>query len=187
LGRPGPLREIEMKFKYEVKAEIEFTGQDLLVLEYHSKRHYDGACQRFFAEAPHYRDTVDHEGCYWLREWQWQEWKSRNPDAENAAEYTEESQRRPEENLEFAVTVTVSSRSMDLCLKIIERLGSAESWKLIGELMGREMPQIEQTMALMVVPLRLKLRTTFRAIQTEWNRLDEAQNPAPKLDGAVGT
>lgn len=172
------------RFFHKVEIELELTGLDLVVLEYHAKQHYDGSCQRFFTQSKEMR-TPDREGYLWLEDWKWQEWQSRHV-GDGSAQYTEEARRRPEENLEFAATVTVSSRSLDLCMKILERLGHDENWALIGELMGREMPEIEEKMSVLVLPLRYGLKDAFSKIQEEWKRLEATQKAREKDEGIVG-
>ena len=168
------------RFYHKVEIELELTGLDLIILEYHAKRHYDGTCERFFTQPTEMR-TPNREGYGWLEDWRWQEWKSRN-ECNGSAQYTEETSCRPEQNLEFAATVKVSENSLDLCMKILERLGADENWALIKEMMGREMPEIEQKMSTLVLPLRAGLREAFFKIQHEWKRLDAEAKPAPEFE-----
>lgn len=171
------------RFHHTVKIEVELTGLDLTILEYHAKKHYDGACQRFFESARDVRSR-ENDGYVWMNQWQWEDWKSRFGDVEG--KMVEDGEyRHPSENPDLAVTVTVSSRNLDLCLKIIERLGADDSWTTVEYLTGIKMPPVEKKMSELVVPLRESLREAFDKIQREWKRLEEEAAPAPEFDGQL--
>lgn len=171
------------RFRHEVRAQVELSGLDLVVLECHAKQHYDGACRRFFEGAREVRGA-ENDGYVWLGKWQWEDWTRRFGD-DPEAQYTSETTRHPSEDLEFAVVVEASSRTLNLCMKILERLAAEDTWALVEELTGRKMPPIEKKMSELVVPLRASLKEAFNRIQEETRRLDEEQSPAPEFDGEL--
>lgn len=169
------------RFFHRVSIEIELTGLDLVILEYHAKQHYDGTCQRFFEPAHHPRDA-NHDGYGWLGEWQWRDWEARFADVDGKTIEPGEY-RHPSENLDFAVKVRATSDALDLCMKIIERLGADETWEMVEKLTGKKMPPIEQKMGQLVPPLRASIKDAFFKIRDEWERLDEQAKPAPEFEG----
>lgn len=165
------------RFCHKVEIEVELTGLDLVILEYHARQHYDGTCNRFF-ESPRERREPNHDGYTWLSDWQWAEWRSRHED-DPEAQYTKGTVHRPEQNLEFAAKVTVTSRALDLSMKILERLGANETWELVEKLTGRKMPQIEQSMGILARQLSSQIREASCRVQDEWVRLNETQKGTP--------
>lgn len=148
------------RFHYKVLAEVEFTGLELVVLEHHARTHYDSTCQRFFDRG----DT----GYRWKNKF-----RQQNDDKEAT------------EALEGTVTVEVTSETVDLCAKIIERLGYNEAYAMLQELTGMEMPELERKMGVLAKQLRKDISRTFHAIGVEYTRLDDAAKPAPKFDGQL--
>jgi len=180
------------RFHHKVTADITFTGRDLVVLEYYAKKHYDRTCNMFF-EGPEtavdsrgftVNISKERDGRYWLNEWQWQDWKARFDHLEDKQiDYDE--YRHPSENPEFGVTVEVSSRTLDLCMKILERLGIDDTWDLLERMTGKKMPEQEKQMGQLARELSQQIRAAFHAIQHEWKRLDnEARGPEP-LEGEL--
>lgn len=163
------------RFYHQVEIEVEFTGLDLLVLEYHARQHYDRTCKKFFEPDRNMRGEND--GCIWKAHWQFKDWKERfGDDPDKKVEPGE--MRDFSENLELTVVEKVSSRTLDLCMKILERLGYEESWEMVAEIFGKEMPPIEKQMGELARELSEKIRGAFFAIQEEWRRLDSEETAA---------
>lgn len=171
------------RFHHSVSIEVEFTGLDLVILEYHAKQHYDGTCNRFF-ECADYPGQKENDGYVWLSRWQYHDWRERFGHIEGK-KIEDGEMRHPSENLELTVTEVVKPRTLDLCMKIIERLGADDTWEMVSKVFGKEMPPIEQKMSVLVLPLRMKIKEAFFQIQDEWKRLDDAAKPAPELEGEL--
>lgn len=170
------------QFSYKITADIALNGLDLAVLEYCAKHHYDGTCQAFFdpnetvTDSRGFTVTVsrEREGNYWLNEWRWQDWKARFGEDKDA-QYTEETCRHPSEHPEFEITVAVSGRTLDLCMKILERLGVDETWEFLEKFTGHKMPEQEKHIGAHAAQLRCQMLETFRAIEGEWMRLNRPE------------
>lgn len=172
------------RFHYEVKAEVTLTGRDLAVLEYHAKRHYDGTCREFF-DAPQalsevrgkfFPSSSDGQGGLWLGEFRWCDFQARFGD-DPSVPYTEEHLRHPSENPDLAITVTVSSRTLDLCCKILERLGfgtcsdSPETRALLEKIGASG-----QRMSTLAGELRDQMVDVFHRLGDEWGGLNSAED-----------
>ena len=180
------------RFHHDVKASITFTGRDLVVLEYYSKKHYDRTCNMFFEEEETRTDSQgfsvtvskERDGRYWFNEWRWQDWKARFGHIEDKkVDYDE--YRHPSEAPESGVTVEVGQRTLDLCMKILERLGIDDNWELIEKMTGKKMPEQEKQMGELARELSQQIRTAFHAIGGEWKRLDNESRETEPLEGEL--
>lgn len=169
------------QFQYEVKAEVTLTGRDLAVLEYHAKRHYDGVCRGFF-DAPGFLSEVrgkfaptsrDCEGGLWLGEFHWCDFHGRFGD-DPEVPYVEGNLRHPSENPDLAITVVVSSRTLDLCCKILERLAPYTDASEAAELLEK-VGASGLEMGAVAGELRRQMNNVFGHLRDERDRLEREE------------
>jgi hypothetical protein len=147
------------RFHHTIKLDVELTGLELAVMQYHASQHYDHTCKRFFEHG--------NRGYGWVSEFRWKNDEKEPADAPSGT-----------------VVLEVSSRELDLCAKIIERLGYDETRAMMKDVFGIEVAA-DGEMAERATALRGNIREAFNRIQQEWKRLDEEATPAPKFDGEL--
>lgn len=148
------------RFYYAVKLGLEFTGLELAVMQYHASQHYDHTCRSFFERG--------NTGYGWIGQFRWKN-----------------GEKEPADAPEGTVDLEVSSRELDLCMKIVERLGYEEGYAMLKEILGQEMPEGAQEMGVLAANLRARIKEVFYKIHDEWRRLDKEQEPAPEFDGQL--
>jgi hypothetical protein len=140
------------RFHYSVQLELELTGLELAVIQYHASQHYKSTCRSFFEHG--------HTGFSWIAQFRWANDGKKPADAPTGT-----------------VTVEISSRELGLVLEIIDRLGHDETRAAMKDILGLEVSNDE--MEKQALELRDHIREAVGVIQGEWKRLDEAASPTP--------